>query len=125
MRVAGRLLGSLLLGGLAILGSILVFRKGLLPLIEAAFHPGPELLSVVRPTGIFLTAVAGYWAFVHWRERREATELHLRPVHMLIGGAGGAAMMALPMAVLFALGVYELSPRSTWRTSNEVASATW
>ena len=107
MRVAGRMLGSLLLGGVAILGSILIFRQGLLPLIEAVFHPGPELLSVFRRTGILLTAVAGYWAFVHWHEKREATELHLRPIHLILGGASGAAMVALPMAVLFALGVYE------------------
>ena len=106
-RVAGRLLVSLLLGGMAVLGSILIFRKGLLPLIEALFHPGPEMLSVVRRTGILLTAVVSYWAFVHWRERREATELHLRPIHLLLGGASGAAMIALPMAVLFALNVYE------------------
>jgi membrane protease YdiL (CAAX protease family) len=107
MRAAGRLLGSLLLGGVAILGSILVFRKGLLPLIEAAFHPEPELLSGLRRAGILLTAVAGYWAFVHWYEKRQATELHLRPIPLLLGGASGAAMVALPMAVLFALGVYE------------------
>ena len=107
MRVAARMLGSLLLGGVAILGSILIFRQGLLPLIEAVFHPGPALLSVFRRAGILLTAVAGYWAFVHWHEKREATELHLRPVHLMLGGAGGAAMVALPMAVLFALGVYE------------------
>lgn len=108
MRIAGRLLGSLLLGGVAVLGSILIFRRGLLPLIEAVFHPEPELLSVLRRTGILLTAVAGYWAFVHWYEKRAATELHLRPVHLLLGGASGAAMVALPMAVLFALGAYEL-----------------
>jgi hypothetical protein len=107
MRVAGRMLGSLLLGGVAILGSILIFRQGLLPLIEAVFHPRPELLSVFRRAGILLTAVAGYWAFVHWHEKREATELHLRPIHLILGGASGAAMVALPMAVLFALGVYE------------------
>ena len=107
MRVAGQLLGSLLLGGVATLGSILIFRRGLLPLIEAVFHPEPELLSVLRRTGILLTAVAGYWAFVHWHEKREATELHLRPIHLLLGGASGAAMVALPMAVLFTLGVYE------------------
>ena len=107
MRVAGRMLGSLLLGGVAILGSILIFRQGLLPLIEAVFHPGPELLSVFRRTGILLTAVSGYWAFVRWHERRDATELHLRPIHLILGGASGAALVALPMAVLFALGVYE------------------
>jgi uncharacterized protein len=107
MRVAGQMLGSLLLGGVAILGSILIFRQGLLPLIEAAFHPGPELLSVFRRVGILLTAVTGYWAFVHWHEKREATELHLRPIQLMLGGASGAALVALPMAVLFALGVYE------------------
>jgi membrane protease YdiL (CAAX protease family) len=107
MRVAGRMLGSLLLGGMAILGSILIFRQGLLPLIDAVFHPGPEWLSVFRRTGILLTAVAGYWAFVHWHEKREATELHLRPMSLLLGGASGAAMVALPIALLFALGVYE------------------
>jgi hypothetical protein len=101
------MLGSLLLGGVAILGSILIFRQGLLPLIEAVFHPGPELLSVFRRVGILLTAVAGYWAFVHWHERREATELHLRPIHLMLGGASGAVLVALPMAVLFVLGVYE------------------
>jgi uncharacterized protein len=107
MRVAGQMLGSLLLGGVAILGSILIFRQGLLPLIEAAFHPGPELLSVFRRVGILLTAVTGYWAFVHWHEKREATELQLRPIQLMLGGASGAALVALPMAVLFALGVYE------------------
>jgi uncharacterized protein len=107
MRVAGRLLGSLLLGGVATLGSILIFRRGLLPLIEAVFHPELELLRVFRRTGILLTAVAGYWAFVHWYEKRAATELHLRPIHLLLGGASGVAMVALPMVVLFALGVYE------------------
>lgn len=106
-RVAGRMLGSLLLGGVATLGSILVFRQVLLPLIEAVFHPSPESLSVFRRIGILLTAVAGYWAFVHWHEGREATELHLRPVHLMLGGASGAALVALPMAVLFASGVYE------------------
>lgn len=107
MRVTGRMLGSLLLGGVAILGSILIFRQGVLPLIEALFLPGPELLSVFRRAGILLTAVASYWAFVHWHEEREATELHLRPIHLMLGGASGAAMVALPMAALFALGVYE------------------
>ena len=108
MRVAGRMLGSLLLGGAAVLGSILIFRQGLLPLIEAVFHPGPEWLSVIRRAGILLTAVASYWAFVRWHEKREATELRVRPIHLLLGGASGAALVALPIAVLFAFGAYEL-----------------
>jgi len=106
-RVAGRMLGSLLLGGVAVLGSILIFRKGLLPLIDTTFHPGPEWLSVFRRVGILLTAVGGYWAFVHGHEKRQAAELRLRPIPLLLGGASGAALVALPMAVLFAFGVYE------------------
>lgn len=108
LRAAVRLLVSLLLGGVAILGAMLVFRQGLLPLIEALFHPAPELLSVLRRSGILATALAGYWAFVHWHEKRAAPELRLRPMQVLLGGAGGAAMVALPMALLFALGVYEM-----------------
>ncbi len=107
MRVAGRTLGSLLLGGAAVLGSVLVFRQGLLPLIDAMFQPGPELLSAFRRAGILLSAMAGYWAYVHWHERREATELRLRPVPLMLGGASGTVLVALPIAVLFALGAYE------------------
>jgi len=102
------MLGSLLLGGVAVLGSILIFRRGVLPLIEAAFNPGPELLSAFRRAGILLTAVTGYWAFVRWHEKREATELRLQPIPLMLGGASGAALVALPMTVLFALGAYEL-----------------
>ena len=107
MRVAARTLGSLLLGGAAVLGSVLAFRQGLLPLIDAVFQPGPELLSAFRRAGILLSAMAGYWAYVHWHEEREATELRLRPVHLMLGGLSGTVLVALPIAVLFALGAYE------------------
>lgn len=107
VRIALQPLGSLLLGAVVVLGSMLAFRKGLLPLIEAAAHPSPDLLSVLRRIGIPLTAVASYRAFVRWHEKRDATELRLRPVPMLLGGGLGAALVALPMAMLFAAGIYE------------------
>lgn len=108
LRVTSRTLGSLLLGGIAVLGSIFVFRQGLLPLIDMVFRPGPEWLSALRRAGIFLAAVSGYWAYTHWYEKREASELRLRPVRLILGGASGAALVAFPIAVLFALGAYEL-----------------
>jgi len=108
MRVTVRMLGSLLLGGIAILGSVLVYRQGLLPLVDAAFQPGPEWLSAFRRAGILLSALAGYWAYVHWHEKREATELRVQPVHILLAGASGAGLLVLPIAVLFALGAYEM-----------------
>lgn len=102
------MLGSLLLGGAAILGSILAFRQGVLPLIDTMFQPGPEWLSAFRRAGIILAAIAGYWAYVHWHEKREATELRLQPIRLLLGGAGGALLVGLPIAALFGLGAYEL-----------------
>jgi uncharacterized protein len=108
LRVTARALGSLLLGGIAVLGSIFVIRQGLLPLIDMVFRPGPEWLSALRRTGISLAAVAGYWAYVHWYENREASELRLRPIRLMLGGASGAALAAFLIAVLFALGSYEL-----------------
>jgi len=108
LNVTGRMMGSLLLGGMAILGPILIFRQCLLPLIEASFHLDREWLSVLRRAGIFLTAVGGYWIYVHWHEKRKVTELLLRPMHLLLGGASGAVLVALPMAALFGLGAYEM-----------------
>ena len=99
IRVTLRMLGSLLLGGMAIMGSVLVFRQGLLPLIDMAFQPGPAWLSVVRRTGIILMAITGYWAYVHGHEKRKATELQLQPVPLILGGVGGAALVALPIAI--------------------------
>lgn len=108
IRVTLRMLGSLLLGGVAIMGSVLVFRQGLLPLIDTVFQPGPAWLSVFRRAGIILVAMAGYWAYVHWHEKRKATELQLQPVPLILGGVGGAALVALPIVMLFAFGAYEL-----------------
>lgn len=108
VRVAARALGSLLLGGLAIVGPILLFRQGLLPLIDAIFRPGPEGLSAIRRVGILLSAIGGYLAYVRWHETREATELRLQPIRLLLGGASGALLVAIPIALLFAVGAYEL-----------------
>ncbi len=107
MRVTVRMLGSLLLGGVAVLGSVLVYRKGLLPLVDVVFKPGPEWLSAFRRAGILLSALAGYWAYVHWHEKRKVTELRVHPTRIVLAGASGAGLLVLPIAVLFALGVYE------------------
>lgn len=101
-------LGSLLLGWVAIWGAVLLVGKGLIPLVDTQFHPDPELLSMIRRGCILLAATAGYWAYVHWHEKREVTELRLRPVPLLLGGASGAALIGLPMAALFAIGAYQM-----------------
>ncbi|MEZ5460664.1 lysostaphin resistance A-like protein [Dokdonella sp.] len=102
------MLWSLLLGGTLVLGAIMVFRQGLLPLIDVMFQPSPETLSAIRRAGILFTAIAGYWVYVRLHERRKADELRLKPVSILIGGASGAVLIGIPIAVLFAIGAYEL-----------------
>jgi membrane protease YdiL (CAAX protease family) len=108
LRAAGRTLASLLLGGLAVLGAVAIVRLGLVPLIETMFAPGDAWLSIFRRIGIVLAALLAYWAYVRWHEKRGATELRLQPLRLLLGGAGGAVMVGLPIALLFALGAYEL-----------------
>lgn len=108
MRLVFRTLGSLLLGWVAIWGSVLVVGKGLVPLVDTLFHPGADLLSFFRRSCIFLAVIASYWAYVRWHEKRDVTELRLRPVPLLLGGASGVALIALPIAALFALGAYQV-----------------
>lgn len=108
LRVSARALGSLLVGGIAVLGTIFAFRQGLLPLIDTMFRPGPEWLSALRRAGILLAAIAGYFAYTRWFEKREATELRLRPVPVVLGGASGAILVAFPITVLFVFGAYDV-----------------
>jgi membrane protease YdiL (CAAX protease family) len=81
-------------------------RQGLLPLIDAAFHPGDAGLSRIRRLGIGLGAVAAYWAYVRGFEKRAVLELHLRPLPLLLGATGGCLLVGPPMAGLFALDAY-------------------
>jgi uncharacterized protein len=108
LRLSARALGSLLLGGIAVLGAIFAFRQGLLPLIDTIFRPGPEGLSALRRAGILLAAIAGYFAYTRWFEKREATELRLRPVPVVLGGASGTILVAFPITALFVFGAYDV-----------------
>lgn len=103
-----RTLLSLLVGAAAVLGSIFIVRQLLLPLIDLALHPGPQWLSVIRRIGIFSAAISGYYAYVRLFEKRRAEELRLQPVPLIVGAAGGAALIGIPIAVLFAVHAYEL-----------------
>jgi membrane protease YdiL (CAAX protease family) len=107
VHLAARTLLSLLLGATAIAGAVLLFRQGLLPLIDAAFQPTEQWLSATRRVGILLAALSAYWAYVRWHEKRAAVELHVLPLRTALGASLGAALVALPVAVLFALGAYE------------------
>jgi membrane protease YdiL (CAAX protease family) len=59
LRVAGRALGSLLVGAVAIVSAVLLVRQGLLPLVDAVFQPGAEWLMLFRGFSPALLGVAG------------------------------------------------------------------
>ena len=100
-------MGSLLLGATAVVGAVLLFRQGLLPLIDTVFHPTAQWLSAIRRVGILFAAVSAYWVYVRWHEKREVTELRVLPVRTVLGATSGAILVALPMTALFAFGAYE------------------
>jgi len=107
-RIVLRTLLALLLGAIAVFGAIALVRQGLVPLMDALFHPGPAVLSIVRRIGIFVAALGGYAAWVRLFEHRSVAELHPRPLQALLGGAAGASMIGAPIALLFALGAYQV-----------------
>jgi membrane protease YdiL (CAAX protease family) len=107
-RVALRTLLSLLCGGLAVFGAIALVRQGLIPLVDALFHPGPATLSIVRRAGILVGALGAYAAWVQLSEHRAVRELHLRTLRALSAGAAGVLAIGLPIAALFALGAYQV-----------------
>lgn len=108
LRRLGRTAGSLLLGGVAVLGAMFAFRQGALPLIESALGLDADAVSAVRRVGLLCSALLAYWAFVRLYERRAAAELSPWPLPILLGGLGGALLVAVPIALLFALGAYAL-----------------
>lgn len=81
----------------------------LLPAIQAAFHPSDATTSLVRRTGIFLLAVAAYWAYVRLVEKRRASELRPAPLAITLGALSGSVMIAVPMLLLFAFGAYAMT----------------
>jgi hypothetical protein len=95
LRVVSRALSSLLMGAAAILGAVVLFRQGVLPLIDGVFQPGTQWLSAFRRAGILLMAVAPYWAYVRWHEEREAIELRLQPLRLSFAGASGACCFVM------------------------------
>lgn len=77
--------------------------------IDAAFAPPPALASAMRRVGIFLAALGAYRATCRWWEQRETPELAVSPAAIVAGGLAGAGWIAVPLAVVFAVGGYEVT----------------
>ena len=103
---AKQVLVRLVLALSAFLGAVQIFRLGLLPAIQYVFRPGEALTSVLRRIGIMFFAVFGYWAYVHFIEKRPVRELRPMPIGIVVGGLTGASLILFAMLLLFAGGVY-------------------
>jgi len=81
----------------------------LLPGLQAIFHPDDSVTSLVRRTGIIVSAVLAYWAYVRIVEDRNASELRPATLAIMLGGVSGGLLMAISMLVVLALGAYEIT----------------
>jgi membrane protease YdiL (CAAX protease family) len=111
-RVIKDVLLRLLVASAAIVSAILLVRFLLLPALVALFHPGDEVTSLLRRTGMFVFILFAYWAYVRHYEKRSATELRFAPLGIAAGAASGALLITIATALLFAFGVYEVT---IWR----------
>jgi membrane protease YdiL (CAAX protease family) len=100
---------KLLLAFAALFGAVLFVRMLLLPGLQAIFHPDDSVTSLVRRTGIIVSAVLAYWAYVRIVEGRDASELRPATRAIMLGGASGGLLMAISMLLALALGAYEIS----------------
>jgi membrane protease YdiL (CAAX protease family) len=99
----------LLLALAAVLAAVHCFRWLLLPALVDLFEPGASTTSLLRRTGILVVAALAYWAYVRLVEKRPATELRLHLPPVAVGALSGAALILIPMLLLFATGVYEVT----------------
>ena len=107
-----RLIGvtkKLLLAFAALFGAVLCVRMLLLPGIQAMFHPDDSVTSLVRRSGIFVSAVLAYRAYVRIVEDRNASELRPATLAVMLGAASGGLLMAISMLLALALGAYEIT----------------
>lgn len=102
-------LKRLALAAAIIVGAVLLFRWLLLPGLLAVLQPGDAVATQLRRFGILGSAVLGYWAFVRFSGKRPVRELRPGPKSAALGLLSGAALMALALLPLFALGIYEVT----------------
>lgn len=102
-------LKTLVLAAAIIVGAVLVFRWLLLPAVLAVLQPADAVATQLRRFGILGSAIFGYWAFVRLSGRKPVRELRPRPLPAVLGLLSGAALMALVLLPLFALGIYDVT----------------
>lgn len=107
MTVRRTVLGVVVVAG-AVFAAVAVVVFGVRAL-EAVVPVHPAVASALRRTGIFLAALGAYRATSRWWEQRPTPELAVRPAAIVAGAAAGAGWIAVPLAVGYAAGGYEVT----------------
>lgn len=89
-------------------GAVLAYRYALLPLLQQLLQLDDAALASLRRCGILLSMLLAYWGYIHFVEKRRATELVFTPTGISLGALSGVLMIALVSVILFATGVYEV-----------------
>ena len=101
--------GQILLALIAIAIPAAFVRLGLVPGLAAVFGLGEDVVPTLRRISMIVAFVAGYWMFVRLVEKRAAAELAFRPVTIALSGLAGSLSIAVPMAALYAVGVFSVT----------------
>lgn len=99
---------GLLVAGVAIYAAVALVVVGLRA-IDAVFAPPPAVVSAMRRVGIVFAALGAYRASCRWSEQRATPELAVSPAAIVAGGLAGAGWIAVPLAVVYAVGGYEVT----------------
>lgn len=108
LKSLGRMAAFLLAGVVCVAVPMAAMRLGVLPLLHMALGPIARSPSPVSATLMMVAMAGGYWGYVHFIEKRPATELAPRPALTLFGVVSGIALIGAPTLVLFATGFYRL-----------------
>lgn len=105
---ARRTFSRLLVAGLAIFVAVAAVVVGVRA-VEAAFTLDPTVASAVRRLGVLLGALGAYQASCRWSEHRATPELSVSPAAIAAGGLAGVGWIAVPLAIVYAAGGYEVT----------------
>lgn len=100
-----------------VLGSVLAYRFGAHPGLEALFGLDTGSSSIVRRVGILVAVVSSYAAFARFYEHRRARELAPRGLWILAAAAAGAATIGVTIGALYATGQYQLAEYRGWASA--------
>lgn len=86
--------------------SAVIMRFGVVTFIQTIFELDEARTSIVRRVGMIVAFVFGYCLHIRIIEKRPASELVIKPLVIALSGLCGALIIGLPIAILFALGIY-------------------